>query len=204
MLIKELNQETEFKIVYYGSPLSGKLENLKFVHSRLKDEYKSKIIWNRTEDFSEVFFSFWFNNRGHVIKFYLHTITGVFFHTHLWKIVLKDLDGLIFIADSQQDREESNLCELFGLKHYLYKVGLDLYKIPYALQLNKIDLPNAGNLEVLTELYQQKGEPVFYSIATEGKGVIDPLEYLVDSVIYNNKDKISLFDEKLSLTDLLC
>src|SRR5690606_30379619 len=98
-------------------------------------------------------------------------------------LILKGVDGVVFVADSQDERMDANIESLYNLEENLQTQGYDLNKIPYVLQLNKRDLPNATSIEDLASELQRNGEPVFEAVATNGTGVFDTLKAVAKQVL---------------------
>ena len=99
------------------------------------------------------------------------------------KLILKGVDGVVFVADSQEERMDANIESLYNLEENLQSQGYDLAKLPYVLQLNKRDLPNVAPLEDLSHELVRKGEPVFEAVATNGTGVFDTLKAVAKQVL---------------------
>jgi len=110
------------------------------------------------------------------VRFHLYTVPGQVFYNASRKLILKGIDGVIFVADSQEARLDANLESIENLDRNLKEQGFDLQKIPYVLQLNKRDLPTALPVDVLNRELQVKGEPVFEAVAPKGEGVYETLK----------------------------
>ena len=121
--------------------------------------------------------------RGFKTRFHLYTVPGQVYYDASRKLILKGVDGVVFVADSQEERMDANIESLYNLEENLQSQGFDLMKIPYVLQLNKRDLPNVIPVDELTAELQKKGEPVFDAIATEGDGVFDTLKAVAKQVL---------------------
>ena len=121
--------------------------------------------------------------RGFKTRFHLYTVPGQVFYEASRKLILKGVDGVVFVADSQEERMDANLESLYNLEENLRSFGYDLLKVPYVLQLNKRDLPNVIPTRDLTVELQRKGEPVIEAIASSGQGVFDTLKAIAKQVL---------------------
>ena len=121
--------------------------------------------------------------RGFKTRFHLYTVPGQVFYEASRKLILKGADGVVFVADSQEERLDANFETLDNLQEHLKEHNLNFSTIPYVLQLNKRDLPNAMSVEELTKQLQKKGEPVIEGIAIQGQGVFDTLKELAKMVL---------------------
>jgi signal recognition particle receptor subunit beta len=121
--------------------------------------------------------------RGFKTRFHLYTVPGQVFYEASRKLILKGADGVVFVADSQEERLDANFETLDNLQEHLREHNLNFATIPYVLQLNKRDLPNVLSLEDLTKHLQKKGEPVIESVAINGQGVFETLKDLAKMVL---------------------
>jgi mutual gliding-motility protein MglA len=189
--INYVAREINCKIVYYGPGLGGKTTNLQYVYQITSTENKGKMISLATETERTLFFDFLPIDlgqiRGFQTRFHLYTVPGQVFYDSSRKLILKGADGVVFVADSQEERIDANLESLSNLADNLKEHGFDLNKIPYVLQLNKRDLPNAMPVEELTKQLLVKGEPVFEAVATEGAGVLNTLKAVARQVLIELK-----------------
>ena len=185
--INYVAHEINCKIVYYGPGLGGKTTNLKYVYGITSPENRGKMISLATETERTLFFDFLPIDlgqiRGYSTRFHLYTVPGQVFYDASRKLILRGVDGVVFVADSQEERMDANEESLSNLEQNLKEHGFDLMKIPYVLQLNKRDLPNAMPSEKLQKALQIKGEPVFEAIATRGDGVLDTLKAVTRQVL---------------------
>ena len=172
-------REINCKIVYYGAGLGGKTTNLQWIFDQTVAKSGGKMISLATETDRTLFFDFLPLDlgtvRGFKTRFHLYTVPGQVFYDASRKLILRGVDGVAFVADSQVERMDANLEALENLKGNLKEHGYDLMKIPYALQLNKRDLPTALPIEYLKKALLKKGEPVFEAIAFQGVGVFETL-----------------------------
>ncbi|PYV10390.1 MAG: gliding-motility protein MglA [Acidobacteria bacterium] len=172
-------REINCKIVYYGAGLGGKTTNLQWIFDQTVAKSGGKMISLATETDRTLFFDFLPLDlgtvRGFKTRFHLYTVPGQVFYDASRKLILRGVDGVAFVADSQVERMDANLEALENLKGNLKEHGYDLMKIPYVLQLNKRDLPTALPIEYLKKALLKKGEPVFEAIAFQGVGVFETL-----------------------------
>jgi signal recognition particle receptor subunit beta len=173
-------REINCKIVYYGPGLGGKTTNLQFIYEKSADKQKGKMISLATETDRTLFFDFLPLDlgtvRGFRTRFHLYTVPGQVFYDASRKLILRGVDGVVFVADSQEERMDANYEALENLQQNLAEHGYDFAKIPYVLQLNKRDLPNALSVETLRKELVRKSEPVFEAIACQGCGVFETLK----------------------------
>ncbi len=189
--INYVAREINCKIVYYGPGLCGKTTNLQYIYQITNAENKGKMISLATETERTLFFDFLPLNlgqiRGFQTRFHLYTVPGQVFYDSSRKLILKGVDGVVFVADSQEERIDANLESLSNLADNLKEHGFDINKIPYVLQLNKRDLPNVMPVDELTSQLQIKGEPVFEAIAIKGIGVLNTLKAVARQVLVELK-----------------
>lgn len=185
--INYVAREINCKIVYYGPGLGGKTTNLQYVYQITSSENKGKLISLATETERTLFFDFLPIDLGQIrgfrTRFHLYTVPGQVFYDSCRKLVLKGVDGVVFVADSQAERIDANLESVSNLAQNLKDQGFDLGTIPYVLQLNKRDLPNAMPVEGLKKNLLVKGEPVFEAVATQGIGVLSTLKAVARQVL---------------------
>lgn len=181
------SREINCKIVYYGPGLCGKTTNLQFIYNKTAQEAKGKMISLATETERTLFFDFLPLSlgeiRGFKTRFHLYTVPGQVFYDASRKLILKGVDGVVFVADSQVERMEANLESLENLRTNLAEQGYDLDKIPFVIQYNKRDLPNAASLEELQRLLNPKKTTEFQATATNGVGVFDTLKAIAKLVL---------------------
>jgi len=186
-------REINCKIVYYGPGLCGKTTNLQWIYDKTNPQAKGKLISLATETDRTLFFDFLPLDLGQVrgfkTRFHLYTVPGQVFYDASRKLILKGVDGVIFVADSQEARMEANLESLENLDRNLKEQGYDLREIPYALQFNKRDLPSALPMDVMYERLNMKGEPTFEAVAMNGTGVFDTLKSVAKLVLTELKKK---------------
>jgi signal recognition particle receptor subunit beta len=181
------SREINCKIVYYGPGLCGKTTNLQYVYAKTNPEAKGKMISLATETERTLFFDFLPLSlgeiRGFKTRFHLYTVPGQVFYDASRKLILKGVDGVVFVADSQIERMEANLESVENLRVNLAEQGYDLSKVPYVVQYNKRDLPNIATVEELHRLINPKGVPEFQAVAPTGVGVFDTLKAVAKLVL---------------------
>ena len=185
--INYASREINCKIVYYGPGLCGKTTNLQFIYDKTNPQAKGKLISLATETDRTLFFDFLplelGNVRGFRTRFHLYTVPGQVFYDASRRLILKGVDGVIFVADSQEARMDANADSIDNLKDNLKAQGYNLMNIPYVLQLNKRDLPGAMPVETMVKELQVKGEPVFEAVAPTGVGVFETLKAVAKQVL---------------------
>jgi len=186
--INYASREINCKIVYYGPGLCGKTTNLQFIYDKTNPAAKGKLISLATETDRTLFFDFLplelGNVRGFKTRFHLYTVPGQVFYDASRKLILKGVDGVIFVADSQRERMDANAESLQNLESNLKTQGYDLMSIPYVLQLNKRDLPNIVPVEEMKKQLVLRNEPVLEAIAkANGVGVFDTLKAVAKLVL---------------------
>jgi len=185
------SREINCKIVYYGPGLCGKTTNLQHIYLKTNPDVKGKMISLATETERTLFFDFLplalGEIRGFKTRFHLYTVPGQVFYDASRKLILKGVDGVVFVADSQIERMEANLESLDNLRVNLKEQGYDLDKIPYVIQYNKRDLPNAAPLEEMQKLCNPTGTVEFEACATTGEGVFETLKAVAKGVLADLK-----------------
>jgi signal recognition particle receptor subunit beta len=186
-------REINVKIVFYGPGLGGKTTNLQYIYERSNPQQKGKLISLATETDRTLFFDFLpldlGSVRGFKTRFHLYTVPGQVFYDASRKLILKGVDGVVFVADSQEARMDANVESLRNLEENLKENGFELKSIPYTLQFNKRDLPTAVEVDTMYRLLNYKGEPTFEAIATEGMGVFETLKAVAKQVLYELRRK---------------
>lgn len=181
------SREINCKIVYYGPGLCGKTTNLQYIYNKTNTETKGKLISLSTETDRTLFFDFLPLSlgeiRGFKTRFHLYTVPGQVFYDASRKLILKGVDGVVFVADSQVERMEANLESLDNLRINLAEQGYDLNKIPYVMQYNKRDLPNAVTVEELRAALNPRNNLEFQAVAPTGVGVFDTLKSVAKLVL---------------------
>ncbi|HEY8188276.1 MAG TPA: GTPase domain-containing protein [Pyrinomonadaceae bacterium] len=185
--INYASREINCKIVYYGPGLCGKTTNLQHIFESTAPQARGKLISLATETDRTLFFDFMplelGTVRGFKTRFHLYTVPGQVFYDASRKLILKGVDGVVFVADSQEERMDANVESLYNLEENLQAQGYDLMKLPYVLQLNKRDLPNIIPAEELAAELRRKEEPVVEAVAATGEGVFDTLKAVAKLVL---------------------
>jgi len=186
-------REINVKIVFYGPGLGGKPTNLQYIYERSSPQQKGKLISLATETDRTLFFDFLpldlGSVRGFKTRFHLYTVPGQVFYDASRKLILKGVDGVVFVSDSQEARMDANVESLRNLEENLRENGFELKSIPYTLQFNKRDLPTAVDVDTMYRLLNYKGEPTFEAIATDGMGVFETLKAVAKQVLYELRRK---------------
>ena len=185
--INYASREINCKIVYYGPGLGGKTTNLQYIYDTSAAQQKGKLISLATETERTLFFDFLplelGTVRGFKARFHLYTVPGQVFYDASRKLILKGVDGVVFVADSQRERMDANLESLWNLEENLKSHGYDFSKIPYALQLNKRDLPDVLSVDELKRELVRKDEPIIEAVAPKGVGVFVTLKAVAKQVL---------------------
>ncbi|MFI5165409.1 MAG: ATP/GTP-binding protein [Thermoanaerobaculales bacterium] len=186
--INYASREINCKIVYYGPGLGGKTTNLQYIYEKTNPQNKGQLISLATETDRTLFFDFLpldlGSVRGFRTRFHLYTVPGQVFYDASRKLILKGVDGVVFVADSQEARMDANEESLDNLKHNLRENGFELATVPYALQLNKRDLAGAVPYDVLFSRLNIKKEPTFEAVAPKGVGVFETLKAVAKQVLH--------------------
>jgi len=181
------SREINCKIVYYGPGLCGKTTNLQYIYNKTNPEAKGKMISLATETERTLFFDFLPLSLGEIrgfrTRFHLYTVPGQVFYDASRKLILKGVDGVVFVGDSQMERMEANIESLDNLRTNLAEQGYDLDKLPYVVQYNKRDLPNASPLNELEETLNPTKVQSFEAVAPKGIGVFDTLKAVAKLVL---------------------
>ncbi|KPJ71056.1 gliding-motility protein MglA [candidate division TA06 bacterium DG_78] len=187
-LINYASREINSKIVFYGPGLGGKTTNIKYVYTKLQPTLKGRLISLATELDRTLFFDFLPVDigtiRGFKTRFHLYTVPGQVFYNASRKLILKGVDGIVFVADSQIERFDENIESLDNMKDNLRSYNLDLNKIPLVLQYNKRDLPNITSIEELQKVLNPENKYAYFeAIATQGVGVFETLKEICKMVL---------------------
>ncbi len=191
--INYATKEINCKIVYYGPGLCGKTTNLQYIYAKTSPEARGKMISLATEADRTLFFDFLPLDlgtiRGFTTRFHLYTVPGQVFYDASRKLILKGVDGVVFVADSQGARMEANVESIRNLELNLKEHGLDLSSIPYALQFNKRDVPEVVAVDEMYRVLNYKREPTFEAVATTGVGVFDTLKAVAKQILIELRKK---------------
>lgn len=185
------SREINVKLVYYGPGLCGKTTNLHYIYKKTNPDAKGKMISLATETERTLFFDFLplalGEIRGFKTRFHLYTVPGQVFYDASRKLILKGVDGVVFVADSQLERMESNVESVENLRINLAEQGYNLDTIPYVIQFNKRDLPNVAPVPEMNKLLNPSDIPCFEAVATTGVGVFDTLKAVAKQVLFELK-----------------
>ena len=179
-LINYSSREINCKIVYYGPGLCGKTTNLQHIYSRVPQETRGKMISLATEMDRTLFFDFLpielGQIRGFRTRFHLYTVPGQVYYNASRKLILKGVDGIVFVADSQIDRFEANVESLMNMHDNLAEFSMSVEKVPFVMQYNKRDLPRVVPVDDLERELNPRRAPCFEAVAVRGTGVFDTLK----------------------------
>jgi signal recognition particle receptor subunit beta len=185
------SREINCKIVFYGPGLCGKTTNLQWIYKKTNPDSKGKMISLATETERTLFFDFLplalGEIRGFKTRFHLYTVPGQVFYDASRKLILKGVDGVVFVADSQIERMEANIESMENLRTNLTEQGYNLDAIPFVVQYNKRDLPNVVPLVEMKKALNPRSAPDFEAVASDGTGVFDTLKAIAKLVIMELK-----------------
>ncbi len=201
MFINNVSKEISVKIVYYGPGLSGKTTNLQYIYKNTDPSTRGEIVTIETETDRTFFFDLLPLNVGKIegyrVRIHLTTVPGQVFYNILRKLVLKGLDGIVFVADSQRPLLDSNLESFDNLKENLSEYKLDLYSIPLVFQFNKRDLTNILSIEEMNQYLNPDGFPYIEASAINGIGVFETLREISRLILKDLREKITKTAEKI-------
>ncbi len=185
------SREINCKIVYYGPGLCGKTTNLQYIYRRTNPDQKGKLISLATETERTLFFDFLPLSLGDIkgfkIRFHLYTVPGQVFYAASRKLILKGVDGVVFVADSQIERMEANIESLEDLSINLTEQGYELEKLPFTIQYNKRDLPNVAPVTEMNSILNLNGIQYYEACAMTGQGVFETLKNVAKQVLFELK-----------------
>jgi mutual gliding-motility protein MglA len=180
-------REIHCKIVYYGPGLCGKTKNLQYLHDRTSPSRRGQLISLATPNERTLFFDFLpldvGSLRGFQTRLHLYTVPGQVFYDAARRAILRGVDGIVFVADSQEARLAANVESIRNLEKNLREQGYEIAEIPYVLQLNKRDLPSAMPAAELSRRLAIKGEPTLEATAATGAGVFETLKAIARLVL---------------------
>jgi signal recognition particle receptor subunit beta len=199
-IIHYASKEIQFKIVYYGPALSGKTTNLAYIHSRIAPAYRGDLVSLATAADRTLFFDFLPLNavtlQGFKTKFQLYTVPGQVIYNSTRQLVLRNVDGIVFVADSQWDKMEENVASFRNLEENLQKQKLPLEQVPIVLQFNKRDLTNVAPTNYLEYILnnRQRRAQSFECIASTGVNVFSTLDAVTQRLLHKfKKENAQLF-----------
>ncbi|MCK4489041.1 MAG: hypothetical protein KAU23_02215 [Anaerolineales bacterium] len=195
MFINWKLREINLKIVYYGPSLSGKTTSLEYIHSRTNPERRGELISLKTREDRTLYFDYMQFEMGSISglkpRFNIYTVPGQVYYRGTRKLVLKGVDGLVFVADSQIRRLHENVEAIKDLYEDLVELGFVPGELPIILQCNKRDLPEIMPVQSIKEQLGLNGIPTFESVALEGIGVLDGLKSIVNRVVIKARGNIN-------------
>ena len=190
--INYASREINCKIVYYGPGLCGKTTNLQYVYKKNGPGCQRQDDQSGDGDRTNTFFFDFLplalgEIRGFKTRFHLYTVPGQVFYDASRKLILKGVDGVVFVADSQEERVDANIESLDNLRANLKEQGYDLDKLPYVIQYNKRDLPSAMSIEELRRDLNPTNVLEYEACATTGEGVFETLKAIAKLILIDLK-----------------
>ena len=189
--INYASREINCKIVYYGPGLCGKTTNLQTIYNRTAPDARGKMISLATETERTLFFDFLplalGDIRGFKTRFHLYTVPGQVFYDASRKLILKGVDGVVFVADCQEERLDANIESMENLKDNLEEHGYQLDNLPFVVQYNKVDLPNLSPMDELQSFLNPRSVPEFKACALTGEGVFETLKAVAKQILIELK-----------------
>ena len=186
-MINYASREINCKIVYYGPGLGGKTTNLEYIYQKVTPDTRGKLISLATETERTLFFDFLPVDlgtiRGFKTRFHLYTVPGQVYYNASRKLILRGCDGVVFVGDSSEARFEANVESLFNLHENLKEYNLELDKLPFVIQWNKRDMPDAMPVDERNEELNPEGYEFFEAVAFKGDGVFDTLKCVAKQVL---------------------
>jgi signal recognition particle receptor subunit beta len=184
-------KEVNCKIVYFGPGLSGKTTNIQHIYENTQDDRRGKLVTLSSENERTLFFDFLplavEDVRGYKTRFHLYTIPGQTFYEISREFILKGVDGIVFVADSREERMDANIESFEALERSLDRQGYDLAQLPLVLQYNKRDMPSVTSLQELEATFNSRKRPQFEAVANRGQGVMETLQAISQAVIRDLK-----------------
>jgi small GTP-binding protein len=198
-LINVKTREVQIKIVYYGPGRGGKTTNLEYINNKYRDQIKTEMVSLKTQDDRTLFFDFLPFDVGQIkgfdVTIQLYTVPGQVKYNATRRLVLRGVDGIVFVADVQKEQRRKNIESLNQLYENLETYSLDLFKLPLVMQYNKIDLKNSG-IEILPTQVLQKDlnsvlkAPAFEASAVSGGNVIPTLKKIITLTLSSIQDQL--------------
>ena len=199
VVFNPVKKEIDIKVVYYGPALCGKTSNLQAVHLSLNPDQRGELVSLATKDDRTLFFDFLpielDNIKGFKTRFHIYTVPGQVLYTLTRKAVLTGVDGIIFVADSEEGKMEENVESLDDLKENLKYYNKDLQTIPFVMQYNKRDLERLIPVDELERELNPGGNPSFEASAVTGKGVMETLTMCCKMVLKQIQEKSKTLQE---------
>lgn len=192
VFINKIAKEINCKIVYYGSGLSGKTTNIEYIYNKIDINKKGNLISLKTETERTLFFDFLPVDIGAIngmnLRVHLYSVPGQVFYDASRRLILKGVDGIVFVVDSQKERMDANIESFSNLKKNLLMNSTLFEKIPMVVQYNKLDLPNAAKINEMREIFNPNGKYLdFSATATKGENVFDTFKSIIKLVVRNIK-----------------
>jgi len=196
MYINYSRREITVKVVYYGPALGGKTTNLIQIHDHVGDNQRSELISLKTAEDRTLFFDFLELQLGKIgalaPRVQLYTVPGQARYEASRRLVLRGADGVVFVGDSQPERQKENLESWMGMRQHLASYGLELQGFPVVVQLNKRDLPGAVGVDLFRRTLSLNGDaPLFEAVALDGRGVRETLRAIMERVVVRLRREIS-------------
>ncbi len=193
--INYTTKEINCKVIYLGPGLGGKTTNIQYIYEQTQQSERGKLVTLSTENERTLFFDFLplaiGEVRGFKTRFHLYTIPGQTFYEVSRQFILKGVDGIVFVADSQSERMEANIESFESLEKSLEKQGYDIHKIPLVFQYNKRDLPATVTVQELEATFNPMHRPYFEAVAHQGQGVMETLQSISKLVIRELKGEVN-------------
>ncbi len=187
-------REINFKVVYFGPLLGGKTTNIRTIYGKVHADNKGKLVSLATETERTVYFDFFTLDlgtlKGYKIIFHIYGVPGAIYERSTRHLYMKGVDGIVFIADSQEERFDANIESMIELRDHLDYYKIDFETLPYVLQLNKSDLPNIVPTNELIVALRKKREPVIQAMALKGEGVVETLKIISKIIMIDVKRKL--------------
>lgn len=198
-LINVKTKEVQIKIVYYGPGRGGKTTNLEYINKTYRDQIKTEMVSLKTQDDRTLFFDFLPFDVGQIkgfdVTIQLYTVPGQVKYNATRRLVLRGVDGIVFVADVQKELRKKNIESLNQLYENLETYHLDLFKIPLVMQYNKIDLkktqiPILSSRTMQADLNGLLNAPAFEASAINGGNVISTLKKIISMTLASIQDQI--------------
>jgi hypothetical protein len=195
MYINWQSRELNLKIVYYGPALSGKTTNLVQIHANVDPQRRGDLVSLKTREDRTLFFDFLQLELGLIggltPKIQLYTVPGQAYYEASRRLVLRGADGVVFVADSAEERTRSNLQSWAKMVEHLSSLGMPFNDMPLVVQCNKQDLPSALPPEILAEVMNVRDFPVLGAIAIDNIGVTETLKRILRDVVICVQKKVA-------------
>ena len=194
MFINWKLREINLKIVYYGPSLSGKTSSLQYIHSKTRPDRRGELISLKTREDRTLYFDYMQFEMGEISglkpRFNIYTVPGQVYYRGTRKLVLKGVDGIVFVADSQISRLQENIEAVRDLYEDLESLGFDPEQVPLILQCNKRDLQDIMPVQAIKESMGLNGVETFESVAIDGEGVLIGLKTIINEVVSKARGKL--------------